>query len=58
MDHDKVRLRLDRSRQLATRNRRFVKKIVPPPDLPIHEGPRILVSVQDRLDTDTPRVTS
>ena len=34
MNHDKVRIRLDGSRQITVRNRRFVKKIVSPPDLP------------------------
>ena len=34
MDHDKVLVRMDGSRRLTTRNRRFVKKIVSPPDVP------------------------
>ena len=33
MDHDKVLVRLDGSRRLTTRNRRFVRKIVTPPDI-------------------------
>merc|ERR1711954_472751 len=34
MDHDKVLVRMDGSRRLTTRNRRFVKKIISPRDLP------------------------
>ena len=34
MDYDKVLVRMDGSRRLTTRNRRFVKKIVSPQDLP------------------------
>ena len=34
MDHDKVLVRMDGSRRLTTRNRRFVRKILSPPDLP------------------------
>ena len=34
MDHDKVLVRMDGSRRLTTRNRRFVKKIISPQDLP------------------------
>ena len=34
MDHDKVLVRMDGSRRLTTRNRRFVKKILSPPDVP------------------------
>ena len=34
MEHDKVLVRMDGSRRLTTRNRRFVKKIVSPQDLP------------------------
>ena len=37
LDHDKVRVRLDGSRQLTTRNRQFVRRIVSPPDLPVHD---------------------
>ena len=37
MDHDKVLVRLDGSRRLTTRNRRFVKKIVSPPDVIVVE---------------------
>ena len=33
MDHDKVLVRLDGSRRLTTRNRRFLRKIVSPPDV-------------------------
>ena len=33
MDHDKVLVRLDGSRRLTTRNRRFVRKIVTPSDI-------------------------
>ena len=33
-DYDKVLVKLDGSGRLTTRNRRFVKKIVSPPDLP------------------------
>ena len=34
MDHDKVLVRMDGSRRLTTRNRRFVRQILSPPDLP------------------------
>ena len=34
LDHDKVLVRMDGSRRLTTRNRRFVKKIISPRDLP------------------------
>ena len=34
MDHDKVLVRMDGSRRRTTRNRRFVKKIISPQDLP------------------------
>ena len=34
MDHGKVLVRMDGSRRLTTRNRRFVRKILSPPDLP------------------------
>ena len=34
MDHDKVLIKMDGSRRLTTRNRRFVKKIISPQDLP------------------------
>ena len=34
MDHDKVLVRMDGTRRLTTRNRRFVKQILSPPDLP------------------------
>merc|ERR1719320_402506 len=34
MDHDKVLVKMDGSRRLTTRNRRFVKKIISPQDLP------------------------
>ena len=34
MDHDKVLVRMDGSRRLTTRNRRFVRKIISPRDLP------------------------
>ena len=33
IDHDKVFVRLDGSSRLTTRNRRFVRKIVSPPDI-------------------------
>ena len=34
MDHDKVLVKMDGSRRLTTRNRRFLKKIISPQDLP------------------------
>ena len=34
MEYDKVLVKLDGSGRLTTRNRRFVKKIISPPDLP------------------------
>ena len=39
MDHDKVLVRMDGSRRLTTRNRRFVKKIVSTADLPDQDVP-------------------
>ena len=39
MDHDKVLVRMDGSRRLTTRNRRFVKKILSPPDMPDQDVP-------------------
>jgi len=39
MDHDKVLVRMDGSRRLTTRNRRFVRKILSPPDLPDRDVP-------------------
>ena len=45
MDHDKVLIRMDGSRRLTTRNRRFVKQILSPPDLPEQDVPS--VPVQD-----------
>ena len=47
MDHDKVRVRLDGSRKLTTRNRKFVKKIVSPPDLPCQDSPDFPSSPMD-----------
>ena len=38
-DHDKVCVRLDGSRRLTNRNRRFVRRIVSPRDLPMQETP-------------------
>ena len=38
-DHDKVCVRLDGSRRLTTRNRRFVRRIVSTRDLPMQETP-------------------
>ena len=46
LDHDKVRVRLDGSRRLTVRNRRFVKKIVSPSDLPLNE------EINDSLSSD------
>ena len=37
LDYDKVVVRLDGSRRLTTRNRRFVKQIITPPDMPVSE---------------------
>ena len=39
MDHDKVLVRMDGSRRLTTRNRRFVKQILSPADLPNQDVP-------------------
>ena len=39
MDHDKVLVRMDGSRKLTTRNRRFVRKILSPSDLPDRDVP-------------------
>ena len=39
MDYDKVLVKLDGSGRLTTRNRKFVKKIISPPDLPIDVVP-------------------
>ena len=55
MDHDKVRVRLDGSRKLTTRNRQFVKKIVSPPDLPCQGSPDFPISsMDDGLGLSTP----
>ena len=40
-EYDKVLVKLDGSGRLTTRNRRFVKKIVSPPDLPQGGAPQI-----------------
>ena len=45
MDHDKVLVRMDGSRRLTTRNRRFVKQILSPPDLPDLGVPSSPVSI-------------
>ena len=41
LDHDKVLVRMDGSRRLTTRNRRFVRKILSPPDMPDQTLPDI-----------------
>ena len=47
MDHDKVLVRMDGSRRLTTRNRRFVKQILSPADLPDLDLPSGPVQRQD-----------
>ena len=47
MDHDKVLVRMDGSRRLTTRNRRFVKQILSPPDLPDQDVPSVPVQRHD-----------
>ena len=55
MDHDKGRVRLDGSRKLTIRNRKFVKKIVSPPDLPCQGSQDIPIgSVGDGLGLSVP----
>ena len=49
-DHDKELVRMDGSRRLTTRNRRFVKKILSPPDVPDQEIPdNLLLPVQRNI---------
>ena len=49
-DHDKVLVRMDGSRRLTTRNRRFVKKILSPPDVPDQGIPdNLLLPVQRNI---------
>ena len=57
-DHDKVLVKLDGSGRLTTRNRRFVKKIVSPPDLSQTDvlHPQSLVPVCDDDDGSIPNV--
>ena len=52
MDHDKVLIRMDGSRRLTTRNRRFVKKILSPPDVPDQELPDVPPSPVHRTTSD------
>ena len=51
LNHDKVRIQLDGSRQITGRNRRFVKKIASPPDLLLQEEPEAPVSGEGMLDS-------
>ena len=64
MDHDKVLVRMDGSRRLTTRNRRFVKQILSTPDLPdrelidvpsgpvqTHDSSQVVVRVEDEVTT-------
>ena len=51
MDHDKVLVKMDGSRRLTTRNRRFVKKIISPQDLPDQNVMQV-PSVPAMLDAD------
>ena len=49
LDHDKVLVKLDGSGRLTSRNRKFVKKIVSPPDQPVEVVP-VLRKSQDIRD--------
>ena len=49
-EFDKVLVKLDGSGRLTTRNRRFVKKIVSPPDLPQRDSPQTSTEVPDHDD--------
>ena len=54
MDHDKVLVRMDGSRRLTTRNRRFVRKILSPPDLPDQDKQNVPSSpVQSPMQKNT-----
>ena len=52
MDHDKVLVRMDGSRRLTTRNRRFVKKILSSPDMPDQELPDVAPNTSHRTTSD------
>ena len=60
MDHDKVLVRMDGSRRLTTRNRRFVRKILSPPDLPDRDVPLqtmpkdVVGQVRDVVEDEAP----
>ena len=56
MDHDKVLIKMDGSRRLTTRNRRFVKKIISPQDLPdqnVMQAPSVPVMLDDAEEVPT-----
>merc|ERR1712115_654443 len=58
MDHDKVLVKMDGSRRLTTRNRRFVKKIISPQDLPdqnMIQDPSVPV-MSGATDNEVPKV--
>ena len=59
MDHDKVLVKMDGSRRLTTRNRRFVKKIISPQDLPdqnVLQVPSVPVMLDDADEVPTAQV--
>merc|ERR1719347_2330703 len=59
LDHDKVLVRMDGSRRLTTRNRRFVKKIISPRDLPdqnVVENPPVPVMLDAADEVPTAQV--
>ena len=59
MDHDKVLVRMDGSRRLTTRNRRFLKKIISPQDLPdqnVLQVPSVPVMLDDADEVPTAQV--
>merc|ERR1711954_478947 len=56
MDHDKVLVGMDGSRRLTTRNRRFLKKIISPQDLPeqnVLQVPSVPVMLDDANEVPT-----
>ena len=53
-EHDKVLVKLDGSGRLTTRNRRFVKKIVSPPDLAQTDVPQAQSPVPEREEDVIP----
>merc|ERR1711875_200731 len=59
MDHDKVLVKMDGSRRLTTRNRRFLKKIISPQDLPdqnVLQVPSVPVMLDDEDEVPTAQV--